>query len=122
MATLSNNVFDSGLSYITSNADELHICSAEPTSYAEATSTYTLGNDSITVGSPQDRGAGGREVVVPSVSAGSVTGSGTATHFAVVDTVSSELLATGSLSASVAVTSGNNFALTSFEIGIPDPV
>jgi hypothetical protein len=36
--------------------------------------------------------------------------------------VNSRLLATGSLTASQAVTSGNTFTLTSFDIGIPDPV
>lgn len=122
MATLSDNVFDSGLDHITSNANELHICSQEPVDYTEATSTYTLGNSAASVGAAQDRTAGGREVVVAAISAGSVTASGTATHYAIVDTVTSELIATGSLSASISVTSGNNFALTQFEIGIPDPV
>ena len=63
----------------------------------------------------------GREVVVAAISDGSVTGNGTATHYAIVDTVNSRLLATGSLSASQVVASGNTFTLGSFTIGIPDP-
>lgn len=122
MATLSDDVFDSGLGYLTSNADELHICSQEPTTYAEATSTYTLGSGSTTVNSPQDRSGGGREVVVNAVSGGSVTATGTATHYALVKTGTSELLATGSLTAPASVSSGNSFTLTSIAIGIPDPV
>lgn len=122
MATLSNDVFDSGLDYITTNVDELHICSAEPATYAEATSTYSLGSDSVTVGAAADRGAGGREVVVPAISGGSVTATGTASHYALVKTGTSELIATGSLSSTQGVTSGDNFTLTSFAIGIPDPV
>jgi len=121
MATLSDNVFDSGLNYITSNADEIHICSQEPADYTEATSTYSLGNGSTTAGAAQDRTGGGREVVIAAVSTGSVTGTGTATHYAVIDSVSSELLATGDLSSSVSVTSGNNFTLTAISVGIPDP-
>ena len=122
MATLSDDVFDSGLDYITTNVDELHICSAEPTTYAEATSTYSLGSDSVTVGAAADRGAGGREVVVPAISGGSVTSTGTASHYALVKTGTSELIATGSLSSTQGVTSGDSFTLTSFAIGIPDPV
>jgi hypothetical protein len=122
MATLSDDVFDSGLDYITTNVDELHICSAEPTTYAEATSTYSLGSDSVTVGAAADRGAGGREVVVPAISGGSVTATGTASHYALVKTGTSELIATGSLSSTQGVTSGDSFTLTSFAIGIPDPV
>jgi hypothetical protein len=51
-----------------------------------------------------------------------VTATGTATHFAITDTVNSRLLATGALTASQGVTSGNSFTLTTFDIGIPDAV
>jgi hypothetical protein len=50
-----------------------------------------------------------------------VTGTGTASHYAIVDTVNSRLLAAGALSAPQAVTDGNVFTLTAFDIGIPDP-
>jgi hypothetical protein len=90
--------------------------------YAEATSTYTLGNStSLSIAAPSDRTGGGREVVIAAISDGSVSGTGTATHYAIVDTSNSRLLATGSLSASQSVTSGNTFSLASFTIGIPDP-
>jgi len=68
-----------------------------------------------------DRQGGGREVVVAEITDGSVSVSGTATHYAILDTVNSRLLATGSLSASQAVSAGNTFTLGSFTIGIPDP-
>ena len=75
----------------------------------------------MSIGAPQDRNAGGREVVVAAISDGTVTATGTATHYAILDTVNSRLLATGSLSASQAVTSGNTFTLSSTTVGIPDP-
>lgn len=101
------------------NATRLDICSQEPTTYAEATSTYSLGNDnSVTVGAPADRSPNGREVTVPATS-GTVSGDGTATHWALTDGAS-VLYATGSLSASQAVTTGNPFNLASFKIGVPD--
>jgi hypothetical protein len=123
MATLNDRVFDNGLTVLDTEANRIDITSQEATSYAEATSTYTLGNStSLSIGAPQDRSGGGREVVVAAILDGSVTGTGTATHYAIVDTVNSRLLATGSLTASQAVTSGNTFTLSSVAIGIPDPV
>jgi hypothetical protein len=122
MASLADRVFDNGLTVLDTEANRIDITSQEATTYAEATSTYTLGNStSLAIAAPSDRSGGGREVVVSAISDGSVSGSGTATHFSIVDTSNSRLLATGSLSASQSVTSGNTFSLASFTIGIPDP-
>jgi len=122
MATLNDRVFDNGLTVLDTEANRIDICSTEPTTYAEATSTYTLGNStSLSIGAPADRSGGGREVTVAAISDGSVTATGTAAYYAIVGTVNSRLLATGSLSASQAVTSGNTFTLTSVTVGIPDP-
>jgi len=122
MATLNDRVFDNGLTVLDTEANAIHITSQEATDYTDATSTSTLGNStSLSIGAPADRSGGGREVTVAAITDGSVTGTGTASHYAIVDTVNSRLLATGSLSASQAVTSGNSFTLASFTIGIPDP-
>lgn len=121
MATLDNRVFDNGLTVLDTEANAIHITSAEATSFANV-SSVTLGNStSLSIGAPQDRAGGGREVVVAAITDGSVTGTGTATHYAIVDSVNSRLLATGSLTASQSVTSGNTFTLSSVAIGIPDP-
>ena len=123
MATLNNRVFDNGLTVLDTEANAIHITSQEAADYTGATSTFTLGNStSLSIGAPADRTGGGREVTVAAITDGSVTGTGTATHYAIVDTVNSRLLATGSLSASQSVTSGNSFTLSSVAIGIPDPV
>jgi hypothetical protein len=122
MATLADRVFDNGLTVLDTEANRLDICSTEPTTYTQATSTYTLGNKtSLSIGAPADRTGGGREVTVASFTDGSVTASGTAAYYSIVDTTNSRLLATGSLSSSQAVTSGNTFSISSFKIGIPDP-
>ena len=122
MAFLNDSILDNGLGVLTADGNELHICSAEPTDYSEATATYSLGSDSITIGSPQNASPDGREVVVPAIASASVTGTGTATHYAIVDTIGSTLLATTTLNASQAVTAGQSFTLTSFSIRIPDSV
>lgn len=122
MATLNDRVFDNGLTVLDTEANAIHVTSQEAADYAGATSTYTLGNStSLSVGAPADRTGGGREVTVAQITDGSITGTGTATHYAIVDTVNSRLLATGALTASQSVTNGNTFTLASFKIGIPDP-
>ena len=122
MATLNNRVFDNGLTVLDTEATRVDVTSQEASTYAEATSTYTLGNStSLSIGAPADRSGGGRKVAVAAITDGSITGTGTATHYALVDTNNSRLLATGSLTASQAVTSGNTFTLATFDIGIPDP-
>lgn len=122
MPTLNNRVFDNGLTVLDTEADEIHICSQEPTTFAEAVTTYSLGNsDTLSVDAPADRTGGGREVEVNGVSDGEVTANGTATHYAIVDTVNSRLLATGALAASQVVTTGNGWTTAAFKIGIPDP-
>ena len=103
-------------------ANRVDVTSQEATSYAEATSTYTLGNaTSISISAPADRTGGGRKVTLSAIAGGSVTGTGTATHYAIVDTANSRLLVTGSLSASQSVTTGNTFSLDALDVGIPDP-
>jgi len=121
MATLNDRVFDNGLSTLDLEANVIHVTSAEATDFANV-AAVTLGNStSLSIGAPQDRTGGGREVVVAAISDGAITGTGTATHYAIVDTVNSRLLATSTLTASQAVTSGNTFTLSSVAIGIPDP-
>lgn len=122
MATLNDRVFDQGLSVLDLEANAIHVTSQEATAYNDATSTYSLGNStSLSIGAPANRTGGGREVTVAQITDGSITGTGTATHYAIVDTVNSRVLATGALTASQSVTTGNTFTLASFKIGIPDP-
>jgi len=122
MATIADRVLDSGLETLTNEANRVDVCSQEPTTYAEATSTYTLGNTTtVTISSPADRSGGGRKVTLSAISDGSVSGTGTATHYSISDSSNSRLLVTGSLTASQSVTSGNTFSLEALDIGIPDP-
>ena len=122
MATLNDRVLDNGLTILDTEATRVDITSQEATSYAEATSTYTLGNEtSISISAPADASPNGRKVTLSAITGASVTATGTATHFAISDTSNTRLLATGSLSASQAVTSGNTFSLTATDIRIPDP-
>ena len=122
MAYLNDRVYDEGLSVLDLEANAVHVTSAEATTYLEATSTYTLGlSSSLSIAAPSDRTGGGRKVAVSAISDGDITGTGTVTHYALVDTANSRLLATAALTASQSVTNGNTFTLATFDIGIPDP-
>lgn len=123
MPTLNDRVFDNGLTVLDTEANKITITSSEATTYTEGNATFALGNTtSISIAAPSDRTGGGRKVTVSAVTNGSVTANGTATHYAILDTANSRLLATGTLTASQVVTSGNTFTLSAFDIGIPDPV
>jgi len=120
MAFLADYIYDLALAELDTNAETLHITSAEATTYTEAITTYTLGNNAVTVGAPANGDTSGRKVTIAAISGASVTGTGTATHWAIVKSTGSVLMATGALSASQAVTSGNTFDLAAFDIEIQD--
>jgi len=119
---LHNDVYDTGLSQLTTIVENLYICSQQPATFAEASATYKLGTKATpTITGPTDKAGGGREVTVSAISDGAVQATGTASHFALCDNSASKLLAAGDLAATQAVTNGNPFTLTSFKIGIPAP-
>jgi len=122
MAFLHDDVFDDGLDAgFAAVGDRLDICSQEPSSYAEATSTYTLGNKtSLTITGPSNGDISGRKATVSAITDGTVTGTGTATHIAVVDVSETKLLATQSLATPEGVTASETFTLTAFDVEIPD--
>ena len=123
MAFLSDTILDAALAILDTDGNRLDLCSQEPVSYTEATSTYTLGNKtSLTVGSAANATPNGRKVTVSAITDGDVTGTGTATHWSISDTANSLLLATGSLASSQVVTNGNTFTLAAFDVTIPDAV
>lgn len=119
MAFLNDNVFDSGLSYAQTNGTRIDICSADPGGTYSSVTTNTLGNDTVTTGAPTNGDTNGRKVVVPAITAGSVTGTGTATHWALTNGTDT-VIASGALGSSQAVTSGNTFSLTAIDLTIAD--
>lgn len=122
MATLADYVLDAALTKLDTEADRIDITSQEATTYAEATSTHTLGNStSVSFGAPENGDTSGRKTRCAAISDGSVTGTGTATHYAVTDVSATRLLATGALTTSQSVVSGNTWTSVAFDIEIPDP-
>jgi hypothetical protein len=119
--TLDNTIYDGGLSVLTGSTSELYVCSQEPTTVAEANATYKLGTKAdITISSPADA-TGVRQVVVSAITDGTVNATGTVTHWAIVNSAATVLLATGTTTASVVVTSGNEFTLDAINISLQKP-
>lgn len=122
MASISDYVLDAALSKLDTEADRIDITSQEATTYAEATSTYSLGNSaSLSFGAPENGDVSGRKTRAAAITDGVVTASGAASHYAIVDVSNSRLLATGELTTPQSVTLGNSFTITAFDVEIPDP-
>lgn len=118
---INDRIRDEGLGVLQTEGEELHLNSSEPTDYTEAKTTYSLGSKSSpTISAPGDGSPNGRSVTVSAIADGSVTGTGTATHFSIVDVTNNRLLVVGTLDSSAGVVSGNTFTLTPFEINFPD--
>ena len=124
MPYMPDAAYNALLNYIQDNVESLYICSSEPTTYAEASSTYKLGTKSSpSVAEPSDRNPNGRECIVSAITDGTVDATGNAGYWALCkDTATSELLATGALDTAQDVTIGNTFTLAQFAFGVPDAV
>ena len=88
----------------------------EPTTYTEATSTFTCGNKTgLTMTALANGATDGRRTQTPAITDGSVTATQTADWWGLTD-ASSVLHAAGDLSAPQGVTSGNTFTLDAISI------
>lgn len=119
MAFIADSVKDAGVDYFVTNFDRIDICSSEPATYAAAVGAASLGNKTGLTAVKGDGATDGRQAQVPAIIDGAVTATNTATHWAATDGVG-ELLATGALTASQAVTSGNTFTLDAILVTIRD--
>lgn len=121
MPFIADAVFDAALNVLDTNGTRLDICSAEPTTYGLATTAgaNSLGSATVNTGAPEAGTTDGRKVVVPAITNGSVSTTGTATHWALTNGADT-LYATGALTASQSVTSGNTFTLDAIDITIRD--
>jgi hypothetical protein len=124
MEMVGGSVLDNGLNTIHNNADKIYVCTQDPMSFADATTTYALGNNDFGVGlafgAPTAGTPNGRQVASKQITAGNVTASGVAAKWAVVDSVNSVLLANGTLAAPLSVIAGNTFTLAPFTITLPN--
>jgi hypothetical protein len=120
MPFINDEVFDQGLDWADTNGTRIDICSTDPGGTYATVTANTLGNDTVNTGTTSNAATGtGRRVTVPAITAGSVTGTGTATHWALTNGTDT-VVASGALTASQSVTSGNTFTLDAIDIIIRD--
>ena len=83
----NDGMLDAALAYIL-NATTVHLCSTQPTTYTEASSTYTLGSKAIPGGAfgAVANATSGRKITISGTTIGdiTITADGNATHVAFV--------------------------------------
>ncbi len=114
-------MLDAALNYVKNNGTQLAVCSAQPTTYAEATSTYKLAlKTGLTSGSftgPANGDASGRKLGVNQQAGINVDTGGNATHIAICS--GTELLYVTTCT-SQALTQGNTVTVPLWEIEFAD--
>lgn len=119
MAFIADAALDAALDYLRTNGTRVDFCSAEPTTYAQATSTLTLANQSgIALTANANGSPNGRRCTIPSTVSATVTADGTISHWALTDG-SSNLVATGAISPTVAVLVGGGTNTFDLSAAIP---
>jgi hypothetical protein len=122
MAKVASDAVLDGLLDVVATATAMIACSAQPTTYTEAVTTYALA-DVVMSGGDFTKANGdvsGRKVTVASKSGVTVDTSGTATHVALVITASSTLLYVTTCT-SQALTSGNTVTFPAWDVEVADP-
>jgi len=119
MAKFTNDlVMDAALDALVGN--QIHVCSAQPTTRAEAVTTYNLASGAIS-GANYTKANGdtsGRKTTLAAQSGLSITTTGSATHVAITDATS---LLEVTTCATQALTSGGTVDTSAFDHEIGDP-
>lgn len=116
---LNDNVLDNGLAWAVTNGTHMSICSQEPDNFGEI-STYELGKDTVTLGSPTNGDTDGRKTVIGAVSGADVD-TGGSSAFWVLHNNSDTIVASNSITSPQTLVSGNTWSLASMPITIRDP-
>jgi hypothetical protein len=119
MVFISDEVFDAGLDYADTNGDSLSICTTDPTGVYATVTGNQVAVEVVNTAAPVAGATDGRRVIVPPITAGSITATGTASHWALTDGTAT-VIASGALSATQVVATGNSFTLDAVSITIRD--
>jgi hypothetical protein len=122
--TVHNDILDAALNYIKTNALIMTACSAQPTTYAEAITTYKLADiviDSDDFTGPADGDTNGRKLTVNAQNGVTVDTEGNPTHIALADTVNGKLLYVTTETGLQTLYAGNTCNFPAWDIEIADP-
>ena len=125
MAKYANDaLMDAGLNYIRSNCDKMTVCSAQPTTYTEAVTTYALADVTMTVNTGDytlaNGDTSGRKITVAAKTGVPIDTTGTANHVALVSVGDTTLRAVTTCT-SQALTSGGTVDFPAWDWEIADP-
>lgn len=121
MTMVSDYVLDAALVKY-SEATDLHLCSAEPVVYGDV-ATYSLAvKSSPAINAAEDASPSGRKRVIAAITDGVINTTGSATHWALIDSGNTRILATGDLSGSASLVAGEVFTLGAIDLRFPDAV
>ena len=111
-------MLDAGLAYISSNVTQIFVCDTQPTTYAEASSTYALtSTETPTFTGPANGDASGRKLTIDEEADMTITSTGTALHVAL---TSADTLIYVTTCTSQALTSGGTVTIPAWDIEIAD--
>ena len=117
---VDDSVLDAALNVIGA-ATSICVCSTQPTTYAEAITTYKLAISATpTFQSPEDGDTNGRKITVDEEATIPVDATGDAEHVALVNSVGSVLLYVTTCTLQ-GLTSGNTVTIPPWDIEIADP-
>ncbi len=123
MPLYSDAAMDVSLQHMLDNIDRMYLCSAEPTTFLEASSTFRLGvKENPTFTGPANGAVDGRTITIVSFTDGVWEVTGDATHYAFVDEIGGVLLAVEALStAPEAGTALDSWTANSIKLTLRDP-
>jgi len=124
MAKAANDIVMDGALDIIATATRQIACSAQPTTYTEANSTYALADVTLSGGdfTKANGDTSGRKVTIGAKSGVLIDTSGTATHVALLDVTNSKLLYVTTCTSQALTANGSNTVnFPAWDIEIADP-
>lgn len=122
--SVHNDVLDGALDIIKNNCTLQTVCSAEPTTYTEAQTTYALADVTMTGTdfTHADGDTSGRKTTVSAKSSVLIDTTGTATHVALCDVTNTKLLYVTTCTSQALTANGSNTVnIPAWDIEIADP-
>ena len=119
-----DEMLDPGLSYLRANANKMYICSAYPTTYTEAGTTYLLASVDLELGywtGPYSDANDGRVLGLKQFNSVPVTGTGVRTHVAFCNSTSSKIIHVTEC-VNEYMESGDTCYIPATEITYPQPI
>lgn len=121
---IHDDVLDGALNIVKNNATRQVVCSAEPTTYTEANSTFALADVTMASGdfTNANGDTSGRKTTVAAKSSVLIDGSGTATHVALLDVANTKVLAVTTCTSQGLTANGSNTVnFPAWDIELSDP-